>query len=175
MSPCFRVRLNYQFPITSASALKRTWLAGFRRPVERTRPISKDKSHTIRSARQRLVLCRLMIDIMRNLHGAYAPAAEPFGSRLETFFIGLCVALGQFDEKPFSVAKIAAYMRVPRTTVIRRLGRLQSWGLIHRQGHRYYMDQSALNSLLGMRSYQHIRRLLDKSAEELSVLDTLPD
>jgi DNA-binding IclR family transcriptional regulator len=116
-----------------------------------------------------------MIDIMRNLHGAYAPAAEPFGSRLETFFIGLCVALGQFEEKPFSVTKIAAYMRVPRTTVIRRLGRLQSWGLIHRQGHRYYMDQRALNSLLGMRSYQHIRRLLHRSVEELSVLDTLPD
>jgi DNA-binding IclR family transcriptional regulator len=116
-----------------------------------------------------------MIDIMRNLHGAYAPAAEPFGSRLETFFIGLCVALGQFEEKPFSVTKIAAYMRVPRTTVIRRLDRLQSWGLIHRQGHRYYMDQRALNSRLGMRSYQHIRRLLHRSVEELSVLDTLPD
>src|SRR5689334_5727760 len=107
------------------------------------RPISKGNS-PIRSARQRLVLCRLMIDIMRNLHGAYAP-------------------------------KIAAYMRVPRTTVIRRLGRLQSWGLIHRQGHRYYMDQRALNSLLGMRSYQHIRRLIHRSVEELSVLDTLPD
>src|ERR1700741_5284994 len=90
--------------------------------------MGKGNSHTVRSARQRLVLCRLMIDIMRNLHGAYAPAAEPFGSRLETFFIGLCVALGQFEEKPFSVTKIAAYMRVPRTTVIRRLGRLQSWG-----------------------------------------------
>ena len=116
-----------------------------------------------------------MIDIMRSLHGAYAPAAEPFGSRLETFFIGLCVALGQFEEKPFSVAKIAAYMRVPRTTVMRRLSRLQSWGLIHRQGRHYHMDQKALNSLLGLRSYQHIRRLLNKSAQELSVLDTLPD
>src|ERR1700755_3673623 len=132
-------------------------------------------SHTIRSARQRLVLCRLMIDIMRSLHGAYAPATEPFGTRLETFFIGLCVALGQFEERPFSVAKIAAYMRVPRTTVIRRLSRLQSWGLIHRQGRRYYMDQKALNSLLGVRSYQHIRRLLDMYARELPVLDTLPD
>jgi len=137
--------------------------------------MGKGNSQTIRSARQRLVLCRLMIEIMRSLHGAYAPATQPFGSRLETFFIGLCVALGQFEEKPFSVAKIAAYMRVPRTTVIRRLGRLQSWGLIHRQGHRYYMDQKALNSLLGLRSYQHIRRLLDKSVRELSVLDTLPD
>src|SRR6478752_490953 len=97
------------------------------------RPISKGNS-PIRSARQRLVLCRLMFDIMRNLHGAYAPASEPFGSRLETFFIGLCIALGQFEQKPFSVAKIAAYMRVPRTTVVRRLTRLQSWGLVQRQG-----------------------------------------
>ena len=50
-----------------------------------------------------------MIDIMRTVHGAYAPVSEPFGTRLETFFIALCVALGDIDSKPFSVAKIAAY------------------------------------------------------------------
>ena len=131
-------------------------------------------SHTIRAGQQRLVLCRLMIDIMRSLHGAYAPASEPFGGRLETFFIGLCVALGEFEEKPFSVAKVAAYMRMPRTTVIRRLDQLQKWGLIYRQGRRYYMQEKALNSLMGIRSYQHIRRLLEKAAGELTVLDTLP-
>ena len=91
------------------------------------RPIDQASWHGIKAARQRMVLCRLMIDIMRGLHGAYAPASEPFGTRLETFFIGLCVALGELEERPFSVAKIAAYMRVPRTTVIRRLDRLQSW------------------------------------------------
>jgi DNA-binding IclR family transcriptional regulator len=116
-----------------------------------------------------------MINIMRSLHGAYTPASEPFGSRLETFYIGMCIALGQFEERPFSVAKTAAYMGVPRTTVIRRLNRLQKWGLIYRQGRRYYMDERALNSLLGMRSYRQIRRLIEKAAEELTVLDTLPD
>ena len=129
----------------------------------------------ITAARQRLVLCRLMINFMRGLHGSYAPASERFGGRLETFFIGMCVALGQFEEKPFSIAKIAAYMCVPRTTVTRRLDRLQSWGLIYREGRHYYMDERALNSLLGMRSYRHIRRLLEKAAEEMTVLDTLPD
>ena len=79
--------------------------------------------HKIKKARQRLVLCRLMIDMMRTVHGAYAPARERFGTRLETFFIALCVALGDIDGKPFSVAKIASYVRVPRTTVIRRLNR----------------------------------------------------
>jgi len=122
-----------------------------------------------------LVLCRLMIDIMRTVHGAYAPVTESFGTRLETFFIGLCVAVGDMEGKPFSVAKIASYMRVPRTTVIRRLDQLQRWGLIDRQGRHYYLYEKTLNSLIGMRSYQQVRRLLSKATEELSVLDTLPD
>src|SRR5262245_10964168 len=78
--------------------------------------LARDHWRKVRNARQRLVLCRLMVDIMRTLHGAYAPVSEPFGTRLETFFIGLCVAIGDMDGKPFSIAKIAAYMRVPRTT-----------------------------------------------------------
>ena len=116
-----------------------------------------------------------MIDMMRTVHGAYAPASEPFGTSLETFFIALCVALGDIDGKPFSVAKIAAYMRVPRTTVIRRLNQLRRWGLIDRQDRRYYAHEKTLNSLVGMRSYQEVRRILSKAIQELTVLDTLPD
>jgi DNA-binding IclR family transcriptional regulator len=116
-----------------------------------------------------------MIDLMRNLHGAYAPAKEPFGNRLETFFIGLCVALGAIEGRPFSIAKMARYMRVSRTTVMRRLSRLQSWGLVTRRGRRYYVDEKALNSLIGMRSYQQIRRILSKANEELTALDIRPD
>jgi DNA-binding IclR family transcriptional regulator len=116
-----------------------------------------------------------MIDIMRTVHGTYAPVSAPFGTRLETVFVGLCVAIGDMDGKPFSVAKIAAYMRVPRTTVIRRLNRLQSWGLIDRRGRHYYAHKNMLNSLIGMRSYQQVRRFLSKATEELTVLDTLTD
>jgi hypothetical protein len=116
-----------------------------------------------------------MIDLMRTVHGTYAPVSEPFGARLETFFIGLCVAIGDIDGKPFSVAKIAAYMRVPRTTVIRRLARLQSWGLIDRRGRHYHLHEKTLNSLIGVRSYQQVRRILSKATEELTVSDTLPD
>ena len=129
----------------------------------------------IKKARQRLVLCRLMIDMMRTVHGAYAPASEPFGTRLETFYVALCVALGDIDGKPFSVAKIAAYMRVPRTTVIRRLDQLQRWGLIERRGRHHYIHEKTLNSLIGMRSYEQVRRILSKATQEMAVLDSLPD
>jgi hypothetical protein len=139
------------------------------------RVVAQGNGPKIKAARQRLVLCRLMIDIMRSLHGAYAPATEPFGGRLETFFIGICVALGEMEGRPFSITKIAAYMRVPRSTVMRRLEQLQSWDLIYRQDRRYYMQDKTLNSLIGMRSYQQIRRLLSKASEELTILDTLLD
>jgi len=137
--------------------------------------LAQDRWLKIKKARQRLVLCRLMIDIMRTVHGAYAPVSEPFGSRLETFFVGLCVALGDIDGKPFSVAKIAAYMRMPRTTVKRKLDRLQGWGLIDRRGRYYYTHEKTLNSLIGIRSYEQVRRILSKATQELTVLDTLPD
>jgi len=136
--------------------------------------LAQDRSQ-VRNARQRLVLCRLMVEIMRTVHGAYAPATEPFGTRLETFFIGLCVAIGDMDGKPFSVAKIAVYMGVPRTTVIRRLDQLQRWGLIGHRHRRYYIRKMTLNSFIGMRSYQQVRSILSKATEELTFLDTLPN
>jgi DNA-binding IclR family transcriptional regulator len=116
-----------------------------------------------------------MVDIMRIVHGTYAPAREPFGTRLETLFVGLCIAIGDFEGKPFSAAKIADYMSVPRTTVIRRLDRLHRWGVIDRRGRQYHMNEQTLNSLIGMRSYQQVRRFLSKATEELTVLDSLAD
>ena len=65
--------------------------------------------HRIAAARQRLVLCRLMINIMRDLHGTYAPASEPFGNRLETFFIGLCVALAPKGKAIVNINKGEAF------------------------------------------------------------------
>jgi hypothetical protein len=76
--------------------------------------LPQDQWHKIKKARQRLVLCRLMIDVMRTVHGAYAPLSEPFGTRLETFFIGLCVALGDIEgEAIFCRQDCCVYARAP--------------------------------------------------------------
>jgi hypothetical protein len=65
--------------------------------------MAQNTNNRIRAGRQRMVLCRMMIDVMRSVHGAYAPQTESFGGRLETFFIGLCVSLGELEDKPFYV------------------------------------------------------------------------
>jgi hypothetical protein len=131
--------------------------------------------HKIKYARQRFVLCRLMIDLMRTVHAAYAPTSKRFGADMEAFFIGLSIALGDFGGKPFSVAKVAHYMQVPRTTTIRRLEQLHRWGIIDRRGRRYYTNENTLNSLIGLQSYRRVRRFLETAIEELTILDTLED
>jgi hypothetical protein len=60
-----------------------------------------------------------------------------------------------------------------RTTVVRRLKRLNSLGLVERQGRYYYLQKKTLNPLIDMRSYEQMRRVLSKAATELSILDTL--
>ena len=61
----------------------------------------QDYWRKIKKARQRLVLCRLMIDMMRTVHGAYAPASERFGTRLETFFIAYASRLATLTVSHF--------------------------------------------------------------------------
>ena len=133
--------------------------------------MAQDHWRKVEKAQQRLVLYRLMIDIMRTVHDAYVPASEPFGARLETCFIGLCVAVGDLDGRPFSVAKIGAYVGVPRTTVIRKLAQLESWGFIYREGRRYYLREEKLNSPIGMRKYKRVRDILNRATAELAILD----
>jgi hypothetical protein len=132
-------------------------------------------SKRIAKAEQRLVMARLLVDIMRTLRAHYMPVNEPFGTRIETQFVGLCIAIGELEGKPFSVAKIAAYMGIPRSTVIRRLERLESWVVIERQGRRYLIRPEKVNGIMGMRAYKQNRQLITEAVDKLSVLDTLPD
>jgi hypothetical protein len=137
--------------------------------------MAREELEKIKYASQRRVICRMVIDILRTIHSGYAPKSEPFGSRLEGLLICLCIAIGDLDGRPFSCSKIAHYMQMPRTTVLRKLERLRKLGAIQRRGHHYYIRRETLNSPLGLRSYQTNRRLLSKAMSELSVLDTLPD
>ena len=66
-------------------------------------------------------------------------------------------------------------MYVPRTTVIRKLAQLKRWGLIDREGKRYYLREKVFNSLIGMGNYQQVRRILNRATAELAILDIMPD
>jgi DNA-binding transcriptional MocR family regulator len=59
---------------------------------------------------------------------------EKFADRMESLYVGMCVALGHMERRPFSVSKLAAYLEAPRTTVLRQLDHLVERGVIARRG-----------------------------------------
>jgi hypothetical protein len=123
-------------------------------------------------ARGRLTLCRMFVDVARETHREYMPKLA-FGSRLETLVVGVCVAIGHLEGKPFSAAKLAAYLDCPRTSVIRRLDALAKMQIIVRRGTRYYLNEPRVNSDSAIKSHDRIRRIVLKAAEQLSETDTL--
>ena len=79
--------------------------------------------------------------------------------------------MGDIEGKPFNATKLAAFMDMPRTTVLRRLTHLEKWGLIYRTGRNYFAYDKAFNSITGLNAYRRRRKLLDTFVEELSILD----
>jgi hypothetical protein len=98
---------------------------------------------------------------------------------LESFPRRNCCANG-IELKRRPSARVEPFGELCRQIIIlgnltlNRLDQLQRWGLIDRQGRRYHVREKTLNSLIGMQSYQQVRRILGKATEELAVLHTLP-
>jgi DNA-binding IclR family transcriptional regulator len=117
----------------------------------------------------------MLIDIMREYRSGYSDVNEPFGTGVETLFIAACVALGDLEGKPFCASKVAAYLGVPRTTVCRKLKKLEkAGGLVYRTGRHYRVREQLLNCTSAMRTFDNIRNVLDKSFRELSLVVPQP-
>jgi hypothetical protein len=123
-------------------------------------------------AEERLTLCRMFVEVAREAHLEYMPKLA-FGSRLETLVVGVCVAIGHLDGKPFSAAKLAAYLACPRTSVLRRLDALAKMQIIVRRGTRYFINEQRFNSDSALKSHDKVRRIVLKAAGQLSEMDTL--
>jgi hypothetical protein len=54
----------------------------------------------ITEADERLITARLFVDAARIIGREYFPEWQ-FGNRLETLYVGLCVAIGHLEGKPF--------------------------------------------------------------------------
>src|SRR5262249_42073034 len=81
--------------------------------------------------------------------------------------------IGHLDGKPFSAAKLAAYLACPRTSALRRLDALAKMQIIERRGTRYYLHEQRFNSDTAIKSHDRVRRIVLKAARQLSEMDTL--
>ena len=116
---------------------------------------------------ERFALAQMCIDLARATRRGFAPQ-EPFGNKMETFYVGLCVLMGHIEDKPFTVSKLAKYLEAPRTTMVRRLEQLIEFGVVERRGNRYFINEAVANTKQAMDLHSAMVRMVKQTAAQLS-------
>lgn len=123
----------------------------------------------ITQARERLLLCRLYVGLIRSIHDDYGAefAASSDSCTLRT--IGIYVFLRTLMCTPVRASTIAQTLKLPKTVVNRRLQEMIKHGYVERVGNAYRMtDKVNIPDLQD--KLQHRIDLILQTASELSKL-----
>src|SRR6202000_1203258 len=123
----------------------------------------------IMQARERLLLCRLYVSLIRSLHADYGAefAANSDSATLRT--IGIYVFLRTLMCSPVRASTIAQALKLPKTTVNRRLQEMMKHGYVERVGNAYRVTDKVNIPDLQNRLQHRIDMIL-QTASELSKL-----
>src|SRR5438046_1496292 len=90
---------------------------------------------------ERAALARMYLELTMAFHATiFAPGKEPPECDCNLTLVAVTVMLGHAEGRAMNVSQIAARLRMPRTTVIRRLRTLVARGLIVADKGRYYLE-----------------------------------
>ena len=91
----------------------------------------------IELARERMLMCRLYIGLIRTVNEDYGAAFGSPGDSATARTVGIYVFLCTMMCAPVSASKIANALKLPRVTVVRRLQEMVKHGYIERVGNAY--------------------------------------
>lgn len=89
------------------------------------------------------IVARMLVDCVHVIHAdAYSP--KHIGASLEEMFISFAVHIGTAEDRPMSATKIAGFLGVPRTNVLRALSALKRKGIVYSVGNVYLTNVDRL-------------------------------
>lgn len=111
---------------------------------------------------------RLIIEILRTGHLAYF-SDVPFVEAVEAELIVIVVMIAELDGNPFTTARLARDLQMPRPTLIRRIAYLEKKGALTRdEQSKLRISRSMIASPAGDRSAARVRQLIVDAAKALS-------
>jgi hypothetical protein len=127
----------------------------------------------IELARERMLLCRLYLGLIRSINEDYgaAFAAQNDSSTFRT--IGMYVFLRTVMCSPVGASKIASALKLPRVTVVRRLQEMVKQGYVERLGNAYVVTDKVNIPDLKNKLQKRIDMIVD-AAKKLSEVNTPP-
>jgi DNA-binding MarR family transcriptional regulator len=132
--------------------------------VEDVRPPQR-----IESARERLLISRLYLGLIRSIHDDYGAefATHSDSSTIRT--IGIYVFLRTVMCSPVRASTIASALRLPRVTVLRRLQEMVKHGYVERVGNAYRVTDKVNIPALKEKLQRRVT-MITETAKELAKL-----
>jgi hypothetical protein len=119
----------------------------------------------IERAAERKVHFRFILDLMQILTGV---DPLPSGDRIEGVLTLAAISLGEMEGRPFTVTKLANYLKMPRGTVQRRLADLVEKGYIMRKPSGSYVpNPERINSPAADMITDKVSGLIRRAAADL--------
>lgn len=126
----------------------------------------KNPPADIPKARERVVVYRMLIETFRAIN------TERFAVDVDYMLIAMTVFIGHVENKPMKSTKIAQYLNLPRSTVIRRLETLVNKGFVAKTSKGYcYVPDPERTEMYVSRAHRAIR-LVHQASDELRRLSS---
>jgi len=127
----------------------------------------------IELARERMLLCRLYLGLIRSINEDYGAAFAAQNDSATFRTIGMYVFLRTVMCSPVGASKIASALKLPRVTVVRRLQEMVKQGYVERLGNAYVVTDKVNIPDLKNKLQKRIDMIVD-AAKKLSEVNTPP-
>jgi hypothetical protein len=89
-------------------------------------------------------MARMFVDCLRVIHADAYPSKH-IGASLEEMYVSFAVHIGTVEGRPMSATKIAGYLSMPRTNVLRALIELKKKDIVYSVGNVYLTNCDRLS------------------------------
>jgi len=127
----------------------------------------------IELGRERMLLCRLYLDLIRSMNEDYGTAFTAHSDSATFRTIGIYVFLRTVMCSPVPASKIAHALKLPRVTVVRRLQEMVKLGYVERVGNAYRVTDKVNIPDLAKKLQCRIDMIVD-TAKKLSEMRASP-
>lgn len=126
---------------------------------------------TITHADQRIIVLKMLLEVMHVFCGAYFKERK-LAACADDLTLVAAIFVGQAEGRPLNASKLANQAGMARPTTIRKLARLQSVGMVERQGRGFVLCTEVTNQESVLMAAVTCRKIVVSAAEKLSKLDT---
>lgn len=118
------------------------------------------------SLRQRYIVGRTLLALITDMRAYLPPRVErAHTGDFALLLVYWCVLIGHIDGRPMNASKVAHYLDLPRTTVLRKLSDLVRLAIVERKGSAYVLSGSLSNH--AAEYTVHAMDLIRRASDEL--------